>query len=177
MFSIETTGLWWKKKRLIAPSKLGAAEFEEVATEVGCKPMKARKIGHVAAWRADTSATVETRWDGKEATNTAQPGDWIATNLSPENDVLRDASGNPNTYVIKAETFPTLYEAIDGENEFGSFFKAKNVVDAVYLSGGFDILAPWGEKQTAGAGYLLSNGKDVYGNNAQTFDKTYEILH
>jgi hypothetical protein len=73
----------------------------------------------------------------------------IATNLSPENDVLRDASGNPNPYVIKAETFPTLYQAIDGENEFGSFFKARNVVDAVYLSGGFDILAPWGEKQIA----------------------------
>jgi hypothetical protein len=177
MFRIETTGLWRKRKRLVAPTRLAPPEFEEVAAEIGSKPLKARKVGYVAARRATDVETVETRWNGKESTNAARPGDWIATNLSSDCEILRDASGNPNCYVIKADTFPSLYDAVDGENEFGRFFKAKNLVKAVYLSGGFDILAPWGEKQVAQDGYLLFNGKDVYGNNAETFNETYEILH
>jgi hypothetical protein len=91
--------------------------------------------------------------------------------------VLRDNKGNENTYVVRSGTFPSLYEPVGGQNEFGQIFKATNTVDAIYLSGGFDILAPWGEKQIAGEGYLLWNGRDVYGNNAETFDATYEVIH
>ena len=75
-----------------------------------------------------------------------------------------------------AETFPTLYDSAVGENEFGRFFRAKNMVDALFLSGGFEILAPWGQGQTADSGYLLFNGEEVYGNNATTFEETYEIV-
>jgi hypothetical protein len=177
MFMIESKGIFHTKNRLVAPTKLAQADFYRVADRIGCKPIKARKIGFIAARKSDQLETIDTRWDGKETTNIAQPGDWIVTNLSADRDVLRDKDGHQNTYVIKAETFPNLYDAISGENEFGRFFKAKNLVDAVYLSGGFDILAPWGQKQVAGAGYLLLNGEDVYGNNASTFDATYEIMH
>jgi hypothetical protein len=176
MFIIESAGIFGRKKRLVAPSQLAEAEFRKVADQIGRKAFKARKLGLVAARRAVETA-IETRWDGKETTNTARPGDWIVTNLSPEARVLRDNEGNENTYVVEADTFPGLYEPAGGQSKFGQIFKAKSTVDALYLSGGFDILAPWGEKQTAREGYLLLNGKDVYGNNAKTFDATYEVIH
>jgi hypothetical protein len=37
-------------------------------------------------------------------------------------------------------------------------------------------LAPWGQRERAPKGYLLLNGKDVYGNNAGTFEATYEMV-
>jgi hypothetical protein len=49
-------------------------------------------------------------------------------------------------------------------------------VDALHLSGGFDIVAPWGERQTAPDGYLILSGRQVYGNNAETFAATYEVV-
>jgi hypothetical protein len=48
------------------------------------------------------------------------------------------------------------------------------VVDAIRLPGGFDIAAPWGERQQAPSGYLILSGGEVYGNNAETFAATYE---
>ena len=177
MFKIETRGFFRRKKRLVAPTKLAPADFYKVAKSIGVTPLKARKIGYVAARKAEQAETIQTLSDGNETINSAKPGDWIVTNLSPDRVVIRDKSGRENTYVIKAETFPSLYDSIAGKNEFGQLFKAKNRVDAVYLSGGFDILAPWGQKQIADVGYLLSSGHDVYGNNASTFDATYEIIH
>jgi hypothetical protein len=177
MFTIESVGILRRKQRLVAPSQLAEAEFRKVADQVGRKAIKARKLGLVAARKAVMAEAIETRWEGKETTNTARQGDLIVTNLSPERKVLRDNKGNENTYVVESDTFPSLYESVGGQNEFGQIFKAKNTVDAIYLSGGFDILAPWGEKQTAREGYLLWNGRDVYGNNAETFDATYEVIH
>jgi hypothetical protein len=175
-FTIERTGTLHEKCRLFAPTKLTRVDFFVVADRIGQQPNKARKIGLVAARSAQAVETIETRWNGKETSNTARPGDWIVTSLSLDGEVMRDASGNENTYVIKAEIFPNLYESAVGENVFGRFFRAKNMVDALFLSGGFEILAPWGHKQTADAGYLLFNGEEVYGNNAITFEETYEIV-
>ena len=175
MFTIESAGLFRRKQRLIAESRLSEIEFRRVADQVGRKAFKVRKTGLVAARQVDE--TIETCWEGKETTNTARPGDWIVTNLSPQRKVLRDSRGNENIYVIDGPKFCEMYASVGGENEFGQIFKAKNIIDAVYLSGGFDILAPWGEKQTAQEGYLLLNGHDVYGNNTETFDATYEAVH
>lgn len=177
MFTIESTGIFRKRNRLVSTTKLTDVDFRRVAERIGSKPFKARKIGFVAARKAEQEETIDTWLDGKETTATAQPGDWVVTNLSPDSEILRDKDGRENTYVIKAETFPNIYDSLDGGNQFGQFFKSKNVVDAIYLSGGFDVLAPWGQKQTAEVGYLLSDGRDVYGNNAQTFEATYEIMH
>ena len=177
MFNIESNGIFRRKHRLVAPTKLERADFYKVADSIGVTPLKARKIGYVAARRAEQAEQILTESDGKETTNSARPGDWIVTNLSPNHEVVRDKSGRENTYVIKAESFPSLYDSVAGANEFGQFFFAKNLVEAVYLSGGFDILAPWGQKQIADVGYLLSSGHDVYGNNASTFDATYEVVH
>ena len=176
MFTIERTGFFRKKSRLVARTKLTDKEFREVASNLSQPVVKARKTGFVAARKAERVETVMTHWNGHETTNTAQPGDWVATNLSPDRKVLRDNSGNANTYVIKADKFPHLYDPIDGGNELGQLFKAKGLVEAVFLSGGFDIAAPWGQRQTSTSGYLVLNGDEVYGNHKETFETTYEVM-
>lgn len=173
MFEIDSSA---GQHRLSSTSPLSAKEFDEVARRLGATPFKARKIGYVAARKCQRTEDVDTTWNGPETHNVAQPGDWIVTNMSAQRQVLRDGSGHTNTYVIKPDTFQKLYEVTEGENEFGRFYKAKGVIDAVPLPGGFDIAAPWGERQVAGSGYLVRNGADVYGNHSETFEATYERM-
>ena len=176
MFTIERTGFFCRKSRLVAPAKLTDKEFREVASNLSQPVVKARKIGLVAARKAEQEQPIVTLWNGHETTNTAQPGDWVVTSLTPDRKVLRDNGGNANAYVIKADKFPLLYDPTAGSNEFGEFFEAKGLVEAVYLSGGFDIAAPWGQRQISRAGYLVLNGDEVYGNHKETFETTYEVM-
>jgi hypothetical protein len=44
------------------------------------------------------------------------------------------------------------------------------------MPAGFDIMAPWGERQVGEQGYLILNGGEVYGNNTDTFEATYELV-
>jgi hypothetical protein len=164
------------KDRLEADAVLTPADFGRIAEKLGAKPLHARKIGYVAARKAEKSEVVETRWNGKETTNTARVGDWIVTNLSPQREVLRDGEGHANTYVIAADRFADLYDRAEGTGEFGAIYRPKGIVSAIPLPGGFDIAAPWGERQTGAAGYLLLNGEEVYGSNAETFAATYEVM-
>lgn len=174
MFEIDRSAGAQPRLRSTAP--LTSEDFEQVARQLGAATFKARKVGYVAAVASERTQDVETMWNGSETRNVARPGDWIVTNMTGQRQVMRDGGGQPNTYVIKAETFPKLYEAAEGENEFGQVYKAKGVVDALLLPGGFDIAAPWGERQVAGAGYLVRNGTDVYGNQSDTFEATYERM-
>ena len=163
------------KKRLIARSRLSATDFRVAASKMGSR-LKARKKALIAARKAERREAIETRWNGKETSSTARKGDWIVTALSPRRTALRDQDGALNVYVIRAAAFPGLYARMKGSNKFGKFFKAKGLVKAVYFSGGFDIVAPWGQRQRATTGYLLLNGKEVYGNHVQTFEATYKVL-
>ena len=164
------------KARLEADAVLTPADFARIAGELGQSPVRARKIGYVAAREAKVTETVETRWNGKETTNTARPGDFIVTNLTPARQVLRDGEGRENTYVIVAEKFVGLYEPTSESNAFGAIYRAKGVVSALPLPGGLDIVAPWGERQTGASGYLILNGDEVYGSSADAFDATYEVV-
>jgi hypothetical protein len=159
--------------RLKAEAALTPSEFQSIAKKLGHPPLSAHKIGYVAARRAEKSETVETRWNGRETTNTAHPGDWIVTNLSPLLEPLLDNEGHMNVYVIAAERFPQLYEPAEGKSGFGVVYRATGVVSALPFPGGLDIAAPWGERQTAHAGYLLCNGEEVYGSSQEAFDVTY----
>ena len=161
--------------RLVADAVLSAADFRRIAEESGGS-VRARKIGFVAARRANKREPVETRWNGRETTNTARAGDWIVTNLTPEQKPLRDREGHLNVYVIAADHFLDLYEPTGETVEFGAIHRARRPVEAIRFPGGFNIVAPWGERQTAPAGYLIFNGGQVYGNNAETFAATYEVL-
>src|SRR5262245_19051803 len=96
--------------RLEADAVLTPTDFQSITKQLGQSPLRARKIGYVAARRAEKDEAVETRSSGKETTNTAHPGDWIVTNLSPQLDPLQDDEGRMNVYVILGERFPQLYE-------------------------------------------------------------------
>ena len=161
---------------LEADAVLTPADFESLAAELGRRPLRARKVGYVAARRAQKSEVVETRWNGKETTNTARVGDYIVTNLSPERIPLHDGDSHMNVYVIVAERFADLYEPASGESDHGTVHRAKGVVSALPFPGGFDILAPWGSRQTTAAGYLICNGAEVYGASREAFEATYEVL-
>ena len=176
MFMIEKTGSQHSNHRLVADAVLNSADFRAIAQSIDAKPTRARKTTPIAARQATISERIETHWNGSETINTAKPGDWIVTTLTANGQVLRDGSGHANQYVISAADFPTLYAPIDGGNELGGLYAARATVDALHLSGGFDIIAPWGERQTAPDGYLILSGRQVYGNNAETFAATYEVV-
>jgi hypothetical protein len=86
---------------------------------------------------------------------------------------LRDRESSLDVYVIAADRFASLYEPTGERSDLGAIYRAKGVVDAIRLTGGFDIAAPWGERQHAPDGYLILNGGEVYGSNAETFRATY----
>lgn len=176
MFTIEKTGANADKLRLVAEAALSAVDFHAIADQLGTRPLKARKTALIAALPATAGERIETRWNGSETVNTAKPGDWVATSLTADGGVLRDRDGNANRYIIPAAGFPRLYSPVEGSNEFGRFHAARGTVAALHLTGGFEILAPWGERQTAPDGYLMLSGSEVYGNNAETFAATYEVV-
>lgn len=176
MFVIKKSGARKTKIHLRASTILKTSDFRRIASALAMSPIKARKVGVVAARKAKRKVKVDTQWNGKETSNFARPGDWIVTSLTHSKRLLRDKHRNVNTYVIRPRTFAKLYEPLRGKNKFGKFFKSKSIVEAIYLSGGFEILAPWGQVETARAGYILLNGEEVYGNNAETFRATYEVI-
>lgn len=163
-------------ERVVSDRKLTPADFDRIARERGKAPQRARKTGSVAATRAEAATNVDTHWNGKETSNVAKPGDWIVTALGPDRQPLIDRDGNRNVYVIVQERFGDLYERDAGRLAAGDIYRPKAVVEVLPLPSGFDILAPWGERQVGSSGYLIRNGDDVYGNNADTFAATYEIL-
>ncbi len=175
-FRILRSGQRQEKARLESEATLTPSDFRAIARSLAEPVLRARKTGFVAARRAKTYEAIETHWNGIETTNTARPGDWIVTNLTAQRRVLRDRHGHLNAYVISGKRFPDLYQPAQGRAQFGAIYRAKSVVAAIRLRGGFDIEAPWGERQRARAGYLILNGKEVYGSNAATFVATYEVI-
>lgn len=175
MFSLETHG-GQGGVRLIAEDQLTPGDFDAIAGRLKTVPMRARKAGFVSARPALFESRITTHWNGEETVNTAKPGDYVAANLSPARAVLRDKDGNPNLYVIGAARFSELYEAGEGATEFGAIYRARGIVEAVFLPGGFEIMAPWGEVQRAGSGYLLKSGDEIYGNAKATFEETYQRI-
>ena len=176
MHRIERTLPFVKNLRLTANDVLTPADFDAIAKEIGVTPLLAMKIGFVAARRAARIEQIETHSGNHETKNTAQAGDWIVTNMTPEREVLRDAAGRLNTYVISAATFERLYQPLNTTTEFGELYSAKGVVSAIYLPRGFDIVAPWKERQKAQCGYVVRNGQEIYGIEVSAFHATYDLL-
>lgn len=176
MFKLISSDQDGDRPRLVASDILTKADFLLIAEALRTPPRPARKVSHVAARRSDVRQRVETRWNGKETENIAAPQDWIVTNLNADMSVLRDKDGNANTYVVRSEQFPELYEITAASTAFGDIYRPISQVEVIYLAGGFEILAPWEEVQRATSGYLILNGTMVYGNHEDTFLGTYEFL-
>lgn len=168
------------KLRLFSTDRLDATtDFERIIddhADRGFKMVRARKIAFVSAFKASGPMRFTTRYNGKEGDAVAEAGDWVVTNMDMDRRIIHDDHGFENIYVIKAADFDRLYDPDGGRTAFGEVYKAKGVVDAIKLDGGFDILAPWGERQQGPHGYIVRNGKDVYGIHGDAFDKTYEIV-
>ena len=162
--------------RLVAQDVLSSDDFDAIAVALNVPLFRARKIGRIAARKATRAEPIVTHWNGIESTDIAEPGDWIITNLNPSGAPLRDRDGNFNVYVIRATKFPKLYARGIGASEHGAIYTAISTVEAIPLPGGFEILASWCEVQRAPSGFLLRNGSEVYGNNAETFAATYERI-
>jgi hypothetical protein len=175
MFDIINVGPPPGMPRLIALAKLEPADFAKAAAALGVQPIHATKCGFVAARFAKRRERIETRWNGKETEAIAEPGDAIATNMSPAREVLRDSGGNANVYVIRREKFPQIYEPDGTKCKQGDIYRSRASINAVFFPGGFELMAPWGEIQRANSGYLIQNGDELYGNNKDTFDATYHI--
>lgn len=165
--------------RITSEAALTPDDFHAWAKKLGAEPFRARKAARVAARRAEAREAVETRWNGVETRNVAEPGDWIVTSLDAAGAPMRDAEGALNVYVIRPGKFAESYvpdEASGSESEHGAVFAATGAVSAFPAPEGFDIVAPWGERQTAPSGYLLLNGEEVYGNATETFEAAYERI-
>lgn len=175
-FKIERDGGNAERVRLTSIQPLTPGDFREAAKELGVSPSRARKTGFVSARVADARETVTTLWNGPETKIVSEPGDWIVANMDKNRELLRDGDGNANIYVIKPSKFLDLYELDVGATELGRIYRARSVVEAFFLSGGFEIVAPWGDVQRGDSGYLLLSGEDVYGNHKDTFEATYEII-
>jgi hypothetical protein len=170
---VRIDGVLHRRVRLLATKQLTEADFRAIAIQLRTPPLRARKLGRVAARTAVISQLIETRWNGCETHQVAEAGDLIVTSLSPDGTVLRDRDGNVNSYVITADRFGRLYEACAEETCFGAVYRPNITVQALFLSGGFELMAPWGEIQRADSGYIVLQGGEVYGNNRETFEATY----
>ena len=104
MFTIEKTGPRDDKDRLIALAALSEADFVDIARALDTRPVRARKTALIAAREAAASERIETRWNGSETTNTARPGDWVATTLTADCEVLRDGDGHPTAMSYRRPT-------------------------------------------------------------------------
>lgn len=166
--------------RLTADAQISASnDFKALVDEaehLGVRCVRARKVGYVAARQAGHEEEVTTLVDGTETRNVARAGDWIVTNMGADQMVLRDGGGQVNSYVIRRDRLADIYEPTKARNDFGRVYRAKGVVEAVAFTGGFDIVAPWGERQRAEAGYIVRKGGDVYGVHWRAFEATYEVL-
>lgn len=167
--------------RLISSEVLAAHEdFERIVLHLedfGLAVRGARKIAFVSAKQHHGAPIkIEVRANGKETDVDVKEGDWIVTNMDRNKQLIRDQQGSVNTYAIDKDRFDDLYELNEGRTEYGQVYKAKGVVDAIELPGGFDIVAPWKERQQAASGFIVRNGDDVYGIQRDMFDQTYEFI-
>jgi hypothetical protein len=158
---------------LVSNAKLSAADFQAICTQLRTEPLRVQRLGYVAARQAAQLEPVEMVWNGESSTAIAHPGDWVVSNLS-QCRPLRDSEGRTNTYVVRQDRFVALYETTTDACELGIICRPRAFVYALYFSGGLDIVAPWGERQTTASGYLVLNGDDVYANSRVVFCATYE---
>lgn len=165
-------------ERLVAQETLGPDDFDAIAKDAGRRPVRARKVGLVAARVAIAQEEVATEWNGEVTRNVAAPDDVIVTNYRADRTPLLDAQGRRNHYVMRKATFEQKYERVAGAMADGQPLyanKGEIVVEAIEFPGGLDVLAGWGKRQTMKNGYLLRSGTAVYGNDRLSFEGTYAV--
>jgi|GEM_PF-5004367 len=146
--------------------------------EFNCIPFKAIKTAPVSARQVQHEEEIVTHFDGLETKNIAEPGDWVVTNMDAGGQIIRDVQCHTNTYIIREDKFSQLYQSGKGVTEFGEIYRPQNeaFIEALYLAGGFDIVAPWGERQRTSTGFLVRKAGEVYGIHSGAFGQTYQRI-
>ena len=110
----------------------------------------------------------------RKAIDTARAGDWIVTNLSPQQEALRDREGHANTYVIAGRA---VRRAFTSRREDATSSAPSTAPRALSKQSGCPAAStswrPGESGRPSPTGYLLSTVTEVYGNNAETFRATY----
>ncbi|MDZ4841438.1 MAG: hypothetical protein SH859_04720 [Hyphomicrobium aestuarii] len=154
-------------------------DFEWITRDLdqhGLQRRQARKTGTIRATRAVGGEQIEAHsTDGFQGFSTAKVGEFIATKLDRDLQVVRNPQGNLDQWVIKPEKFDELYTAASATDP-ELFQPTGKVIEVLPFEGGIDIIAAWGEHQAIGNGYLVRNGDDVYGIDAATFHTTYDFV-
>ncbi len=135
-----------------------------------------RKVGEIKAEVATEATKVRTIIaGGKETDNTAEPGDYIVTNLwSPSRE----------RYMIKAQQFPDLYDLKEGETDV---YKPKAYVRAGRnpYGKGIRMMAQWGDMQNGDEDCMLADTYDQKTGKREgeprivarsAFETTYELV-
>jgi len=154
-------------------------DFEWITRDLdqhGLQRRQARKTGMIRASRAVGGEQIEAHsTDGFQGFSTAQPGEFIATKIDRDLQVVRNPEGKLDQWVIKPERFYELYTPASSTDP--ELFQPKGkVIEVLPFEGGIDIVAAWGEHQAIENGYLVRNGDDVYGVNAAWFHATYDFF-
>ena len=154
-------------------------DFEWITRDLdqhGLQRRQARKIGMIRATRAVGGEQIEAHsTDGFQGFSTAQAGEFIATKIDRDLQIVRNPEGKLDQWVIKPERFYELYTPASATDP--ELFQPKGkVIEVLPFEGGIDIIAAWGEHQAIANGYLVRNGDDVYGIDAATFHSTYDFV-
>ena len=170
--------------RLSSDQRLSAdVDFEAIIRDLatrGSSLFQAVKAAPVAARQIPEESRdilVRTCINGSETINTAKPSDWIVTSLDIDARPMQDRQGMKNVYVVKDDRFHTIYDLSAHSTEDGIIChpKGEKPIDVLAFPGGFDIVAPWGERQQASSGVIVRKAGDVYGIHIEAFQKTYRI--
>lgn len=171
------------KPRIESHERLTSEHFERIVDELGRRKIQVlrgvRRVGKISARKAEKAEEVKTRCDGPQSNVKARRGDWIATTLDDNLMPILDRQGEKNIYVIKAKLFDILYVQIPNGQPGFYAPRAVNIADAIEISGGIDIVAPWGDRQRMKECWLVrkSNGtlrhEEIYGVAMTHFEITY----
>lgn len=146
-------------------NKVEMKNFVENLIANGAAVKTYAKFARIQARPASEGEVIETVLaDGtKETTNTANAGDWIATNPGGE------------TYVIPAAKFPKKYEPAPELGE-GWYKPTGGVQKFLELEEDTSFVCSWGEEQFIARGGMVnvSDLDDIYGIARDEFFATYK---
>lgn len=101
--------------------------------------------------------------------------DWVVTKINEQGEVIKDANGHTNQWVIDNATFRKKYEVVP--EEAGIYKPVGGPQKFIRLNEGIHIIQ-WGEEWNVDAGgYInITDPEDMYVISRRDFDDTYRVV-
>lgn len=124
---------------------------------------------HVISWSVDANGN-----EIVEKVSQVQDGDWVITKVDEFGEVIVDANGHTNEWIVSDANFKKKYE-IDPDNP--SLCRPKGGIQIFVQIPDNIILEQWGsEMKIASGGYInITNVNDMYGISQRDFEDTYKF--